>query len=105
MNTQLTIDIRGFDRRHARRNHLGIFSLHCWQAGRKISLHIIEATECGARVILPPELSRRQELTLVCRQSESESYGEYRVVWKERIAGGKAIAGLQCLLSSQGVAA
>ena len=94
-----------YDRRDKTRSCLAQRSLFYLRKGRRISVPLIDATQKGARVILPRELSHRATVTLVCKLDRVEHLVEYRVVWKQPIAGRKVIAGLHCIFEGKRKAA
>ena len=90
----------GYDRRETSRSVGKACSLYCWRNGRKVELRVIERSRSGARVVLPMELYGESELFLTCIEMGRESHLECRVAWRSDILGGKAIAGLHCLLTT-----
>lgn len=94
-----------YDRRHRARTSLGGCSLFYLSKGLRIAIPLIDTTQKGARVILPRQLSHRSTVTLVCQCARVEFLAEYKVVWRQVIAGGKAIAGLHSVFEGKRKAA
>lgn len=72
--------------------------IQLWRQGRRISLALIELSRCGARVILPKQFEHEGSLCLLIKSELGTQFIETRVAWRERLATGSLVVGLQFLL-------